>query len=72
MQPGGSYTKIDGQTGGSSSLVKLSRLSFIDLTRGLVMILMAWDHVSGFDTSCTEGLKARTSSMELMRRSGET
>jgi uncharacterized membrane protein len=24
------------------------RLSFIDLTRGLVMILMAWDHVTGF------------------------
>jgi len=34
-----------------SSLLKHEaggRLGFIDLTRGFVMILMAWDHVSGF------------------------
>jgi len=57
MQPGGSYTKIDGQTGGSSSLDKLSRLSFIDLTRGLVMILMAWDHVPEFWNKLLGGLE---------------
>ena len=32
----------------SSTSSHASRLPFIDLTRGVVMILMAWDHVSGF------------------------
>jgi uncharacterized membrane protein len=31
-----------------SSGKKQSRLQFIDFTRGLVMAIMAWDHVSGF------------------------
>ena len=32
----------------SSTTSHASRLPFIDFTRGVVMILMAWDHVSGF------------------------
>jgi hypothetical protein len=33
------------------------RLEFIDFTRGLVMALMAWDHVSGFWNSIHGGLE---------------
>ena len=36
---------------------KLGRLAFIDFTRGLVMILMAWDHVSGFWNKLHGGLE---------------
>ncbi|NQT09257.1 DUF1624 domain-containing protein [Candidatus Bathyarchaeota archaeon] len=32
----------------SSTSSHASRLPFIDFTRGIVMVLMAWDHVSGF------------------------
>ena len=32
----------------ASSGKKQSRLQFIDFTRGLIMVIMAWDHVSGF------------------------
>lgn len=32
----------------SNGLVKSNRFHFIDFTRGLVMVLMAWDHVSLF------------------------
>jgi uncharacterized membrane protein len=28
--------------------VKIGRLQFIDFTRGIIMAIMAWDHVSGF------------------------
>jgi len=34
--------------GQSTVLKRSSRLHFIDFTRGIVMALMAWDHVSGF------------------------
>jgi uncharacterized membrane protein len=37
--------------------VASSRLSFIDLTRGFVMILMAWDHVTGFWNRTHMGLE---------------
>jgi uncharacterized membrane protein len=57
MQLSDSYTKIDEQAGKPSSLVNFPRLSFIDLTRGLVMILMAWDHVSGFWVQMHGGLE---------------
>jgi len=36
---------------------KLGRLAFIDFTRGLVMVLMAWDHVSGFWNKLHGGLE---------------
>lgn len=32
----------------TEGLVKKGRLQFIDFARGLVMVLMAWDHASGF------------------------
>ena len=32
----------------NSNLFARARLLFIDIARGIVMILMAWDHVSGF------------------------
>jgi uncharacterized membrane protein len=57
MQPDGSYAKIGEQTGISFGPVKPSRLPFIDLTRGLVMVLMAWDHVSGFWNQMHGGLE---------------
>jgi uncharacterized membrane protein len=34
-----------------------SRLQFIDFTRGLVMMIMAWDHVSGFWMAVHGGLE---------------
>jgi uncharacterized membrane protein len=40
-----------------SEPVKVNRLGFIDFTRGLVMILMAWDHVSGFWNQLHGGLE---------------
>jgi len=42
----------------TKSTVKLSsRLQFIDFARGLVMMLMAWDHVSGFWMQVHGGLE---------------
>lgn len=42
----------------TKSPVKLSsRLQFIDFSRGLVMMLMAWDHVSGFWMQVHGGLE---------------
>jgi uncharacterized membrane protein len=32
----------------SSGSKPAGRLQFIDFTRGLIMAIMAWDHVSGF------------------------
>jgi len=37
--------------------VKVGRLSFIDFARGVVMMLMAWDHVSGFWNKIHGGLE---------------
>jgi uncharacterized membrane protein len=46
------------------------RLEFIDFTRGLVMALMAWDHVSGFWNSIHGGLEGiqpqRNPSLDLI------
>ena len=50
--------KADGITlSGLLKPVAGGRLGFIDLTRGLVMILMAWDHVSGFWNKLHGGLE---------------
>ena len=37
--------------------VAVGRLGFIDLTRGLVMVLMAWDHASGYWNQLHGGLE---------------
>ncbi len=38
-------------------MAKMGRLQFIDFTRGIAMIIMAWDHVSGFWNQVHGGLE---------------
>jgi uncharacterized membrane protein len=57
MQSSGSQTRMGEGAGLSLSAARTSRLSFIDLTRGLVIVLMAWDHVCGFWNQVHGGLE---------------
>jgi len=67
LEPSGSHTLEMSQLNRSDAR---PRLEFIDFTRGLVMALMAWDHVSGFWNKIHGGLegimKVRSPDLDLV------